>query len=172
MLSPFLTRPLPKQVTGLLKTDPQAKLVYKMEREFVGVSVYHKVDRQHLLLVMNHVCKYYKVAVPKLIIYNKPKERIFGSSSSVVFDDGTGAYDIRLNRGFHGANLCTLLHELAHHICDSYYENHEDHGKEFCGIYMHLLEKYRVMPSCAFRAMAKRWGIRIAKKFKPEALVS
>ena len=92
--------------------------------------------------------------------------------SEVTIDENGLRSDFRvgLNRGFHGVNLITLLHELAHYIVDITYEGHHDHGKEFVGVYMHLLDKYRIIPRDAFRVIAKRRRIKIANKFKPAAI--
>ncbi len=142
-----------------------------MEREFCGSSIYHKVGRDDLESVMRHACMYYKIRAPKLIIFNDPDDHRFGESLSWSIDGGP-AFDhlIRLNSGYHGANVCTLMHELSHYILDATYQDHYDHGKKFCGIYMHLLDKYRVLPAVAFRALAKKWRVEIAGKFKPDAI--
>ena len=66
--------------------------------------------------------------------------------------------------------VAKLLHELAHYIVDSTYVNHQSHGKQFVGVYMHLLDKYRIMPNCAFRALAKKCKVKIAGRFKPDAI--
>lgn len=137
----------------------------------MGCSVYHKVSKADLDTVMRHACAYYKIDPPKLVVYNDPQERVFGRSVYFIHADGHhSGHTIRLNRGFHGANLVTLMHELAHYIVDCTYENHEGHGKKFCGVYMHLLDKYRVLPAVAFRALAKKWKVQIAGKFKPDAI--
>ena len=170
MISKFITSRIPRPKPPL-KNDPQARKLYKMEREFVGTSVYHTVRKEDLQTVMEHVCRYYGVAVPKLIIYSKPSEHVFGRSIVTIEKDGRYTdHEIRLNRGFHGANVTTLLHELAHHITDTYFEQHGDHGAQFVAIYMHLLHKYRIIPSDAFRVIAKRRGIRIAARFRPAAI--
>lgn len=77
---------------------------------------------------------------------------------------------IRLNRGYFGNNVGTLLHELTHYIVGDTYVDFQSHGIQFVGIYMHLLDKYRIMPNCAFRALAKKCGVQIAGKFKPDAI--
>lgn len=170
MISAFLTRPIPKPAKAV-KSDPQRSRFYKMEREFVGSSIYHKVSRDDLESIMRHACAYYKIRAPKLVVYNDKDDRRFGESVSYSIDGGPDfGHTLRLNRGFHGANVVTLMHELAHYIVDATYENHHGHGKKFCGVYMHLLDKYRVLPAVAFRALAKKWRIEIAGKFKPAAI--
>ncbi len=145
-----------------------------MEREFVGVSINHSAPRKMLQEISDHACRYYRVKPIRIIVFNEPDRRIFGESLFYYYDDeSTGErfdYSIRLNKGFHGANVATLLHELAHYIVDDTYMNLEDHGKKFVGVYMHLLDKYRIIPSSCFRLLAKRHGIKIAGKFKPGAI--
>lgn len=171
MISGLITHPLTRSFRAT-KKDPQRARVYKMEREFVGAVVYHRVSRDDLETVMRHACSYYRICAPKLEIYTDREHRIFGEAVSWSDDGGKTEYGhtIRLNRGYHGANVITLLHELAHYICDDTYKNHRDHGRQFCAIYMHLLDKYRVLPAVAFRALAKKWGVKIAGRFKPGAI--
>ena len=142
-----------------------------LEREFVGMSVYHRVSRTNLTTVCRHACRYYKIKAPKLVVYDDPTDHTFGWTESTVHEDGSRShFAIRLNRGFDGANLFTLLHELAHYITDETWVGHSSHGPKFVGIYMHLLHKYRMVPSDAFRVVAKRFRIKIAGKFKPSAI--
>lgn len=138
----------------------------------MGISINHSVPRNLLQEIADHACRYYKIALIKIVVFNNPSQRIFGESVYYDYGDGSPNFGhvIRLNRGFHGANVCTLLHELAHYIVDDTYTGHEDHGKKFVGIYMHLLHKYRIIPSDAFRVLAKRWGVKVAGKFKPDTI--
>ena len=137
----------------------------------MGVSVYHVVSRRDLQAVADHACRYYCIPSIRVAVYNDPDERSMGEFERLVHDDGRVTdQKIRLNRGFHGANVCVLLHELAHYVVDDTYDNVEPHGKQFVGVYMHLMDKYRVMPSCAFRALAKKCRVSVGGKFKPDAI--
>lgn len=173
MISPFLTHEIPPPSKHSAK-DPQRSRFYKMEREFVGMSVNHAVPTEKLKEMARHACEYYGIKPIRVIVYNKPSERRFGEQ--IHFYDPNDnltphwGHAIRLNRGFHGANVATLLHELAHYIVEDTYEDHHDHGKKFVGVYMHLMDKYRMIPSDAFRVVAKRYRIKIAGKFKPCAI--
>ena len=173
MISPFLTRPIPENLRPAAK-DLQRTRLYKMEREFVGVSINHQVSRRRLQELADHACRYYMIQPIKVVVFNDPKKRIFGESVYYYYDDHETSkkfgYAIRLNKGFHGANVCGLLHELAHYIVDGTYADHEEHGKKFVGVYMHLLAKYRIFPSDCFRLLAKRYRIKIAGKFEPSAI--
>ena len=171
MISQLLTHPIQRTFKHT-PSDPQRSRLYKMEREFVGASVYHSVSRKNLQLVADHVCAYYRITPIKIVVYRDPSSRIFGESIAYSNDDWETSYGhvIRLNRGFHGANVPTLLHELAHYICDATYKNHRGHGSQFAAIYMHLLDKYRILPAVAFRALAKKWGVKVAGRFRPAAI--
>lgn len=147
-----------------------------MEREYCGSSIYHHVKREDLQTVLEHACRYYGVLVPKLTLGRKPKDKVFGRSY-VTMDlrpDGSVEkyynHEIWLNCAHHGDNVSVLLHELAHHIVDQYFDHAYDHGKTFCAIYMHLLDKYRILPSICFRVLAKKWNIQIGHRFRPSAL--
>lgn len=173
MISRYLTNSaLPDLIRHRVLCDPQRARLYQMEREFVGVSVRCPTPRRTLQEISNHACRYYRVKPIKVIVFNDRRRRIFGESSCWFYEDTGQSYGhvIRLNRAFNGAHIMVLLHELAHYITDRIYSGHEDHGRQFAGVYMHLLEKYRVMPSCAFRASAKKHRVKIAGKFKPDAI--
>lgn len=142
-----------------------------LEREFVGLSLHHTVSKRELEKYVRHACRYYRIKTPKLSIYDDPSDQTFGYSECTIHEDGSrSAFCIYLNRGFHGANIITLMHELAHYIADSTWCGHHGHGPKFVGIYMHLLDKYRVIPADAFRTVAKRRNIKIAGRFKPDAI--
>lgn len=171
MISGFLTRKIKIKVERV-KSDPQRSKFFGLEREFIGSSIYHKVARKDLQVLANHACSYYGVPTVVVVVYDNPKLKEFGESVVFSTDDWRTKFgrQIRLNRGYHGANLSTLLHELAHYISDVAYPGCESHGREFVGIYMHLLDKYRILPSVAFRALAKKWRVRIVGRFKPDAI--
>lgn len=170
MISSFLTRPIPKPSKPPVN-DPQRVRLYRLEREYVGASVNHKVSQQHLREISAHVCAYYQIEPIQVVVFDAPSLRLFGEYTYYECANNDRYFEsIRLNRGFHGANATTLMHELAHYITDNTYEDHQGHGKKFVGVYMHLLDKYRILPSVAFRALAKKWGVKIAGKFKPNAI--
>lgn len=143
-----------------------------LEREFAGCSVNHSATIKDLQVVLNHACRYYRIKPPKLRSYNDPSDRCFGYSESDIVDGVRTNPHIFLNTGFHGKNMFTLLHELAHYITDYTWVGHSGHGPKFVGVFMHLLDKYRIVPSDAFRTVAKRRHIKIAGKFKPGAIRS
>jgi hypothetical protein len=160
MISPLVTRKI-NQPRRSPAFDPQRELLYKMEREFIGQALHHTVPTKELRATLKHACSYYGVPLPKFKVVNAD-ERTFGWTSYTT---------IVLNRGYHGANTVTLLHELAHWIVDhKVHDRVEAHRPQFVGVYMHLLDKYRVLPSAGFRSLAKKWGIRIGRKYLPEHL--
>ena len=152
-LSPFLTRPRPykKQIAA----DPQRELVYSLERTLIGAVIYTHCDRGHLEAIIKHACNVYKVKSPRLVISRK-EAHAFGW----CHEDR-----IELNASFHGDNVGTLLHELAHWITDFTHEevmhDLEQHGPEFVGAYADLLDRYKLIPYDAFLGLLDEWNIRI-----------
>jgi hypothetical protein len=144
MISRFFTQATPKIIqTGKSTTDPQAHLIYSMEREFIGSCLNAHSPHSHLRDVAHHACKKWKVDTPviKLIAEHN---RIFGQCHTNRID---------LNMYCHGDNLLTLLHELAHWIAYQKYDDH-CHGPRFVGIYRWLLDQYKLLPARAFDAIA------------------
>lgn len=131
------------------------------------MSVGHTANREWLKRVTRQVCKAYKIPEVPLRFVNDPKNPEFGWTE-YEYASKTWAR-IFLNRGYNGQNLMTLLHELAHCVVDGLYDDAQDHGPEFCAIYMYLLNRYKLVPMDCFRLMASRWKIRIDYEYLPSA---
>ncbi len=149
-LSPFLTTPRPYKKAVAI--DPQRHILFSLERELLGACIHTHCKREHLEAVIQHACKKFKVEKPKLTIVRK-SERVFGR----CYDD-----HLELNAEFHGDNLATMIHELAHWIADRIFEEKiQDHGFEFVCVYAKLLDAYKLIPLDAFKVMAKRWNLKM-----------
>lgn len=149
------------------KSDPQRGLLCRVERELNGNSIGHVASHEYLCKLSNKICRYYRVPALEIHIANKPKQREY---AWVEYTTGKNDHKVFLNRAFDGQNAMTLLHELAHYVTDCNFKNHENHGKEFVAIYMHLLHKYKILPQDAFRVIARRWNIQIGNEYLPCAL--
>lgn len=140
------------------KKDPQRHLLYSLERKFIGSCVFTKTEKKAILMVVRHACNKYKVRHPK-VVFGRDKQRLFG-----YCDDEK----LWLNTSFHGQNLVTALHELAHWIVEELEEDeYETHGPEFAAVYMHLLAAYKLLPEVAFRHFAEESGLKIADYQNP-----
>lgn len=135
--------------------DPQRHLVYEMERnDLVGMAVNTSSSRMHLQDVTNHACDSFCVPRVKIKVYNNPKERIYGHA----YEDS-----ISLNKGYHGANMATLIHELAHYLEWHVHESEPpqpDHGPRFMGYYVFLADRYKLIPAVAFKALCDHHGVK------------
>lgn len=141
--------------------DPQRDKVYALEYGLTGVWDFAHTPRKSLEAITKATAKYYKIDPPALRVIN----------SKAIPDVAWYRYErITLNKARGGANVMVLLHELAHYIVESTYETYEDHGPEFCAIYMHLLSKNRMLPAEVFRFMAKKMGVRVGRKYLPGSL--
>lgn len=141
-------------------TDPQQTRVYQMENEFLGWSYWSRSTREQLDTFTARVCKYYKVHPPRLVVTSKGCNGHYGDY---------GQDTIYLYRG-RGENVAVLLHELAHYLVDEFYgESVQDHGPEFCAIYMHLLDKYEFLPHQEFRRLAGKYRVQIGRRYRPKA---
>lgn len=135
------------------KDDPQAHLLYSMEWEFFGGIFHAHTNVDYLTLIAKNACRAYKVPSPPVLVVDE-KSRIFGCCTE---------NRIELNKLKHGDTVHTLVHELAHWITDRTAIEEHDHGPAFVRTYMELLERYKLLPSDAFRLIAKRYGVKIAR---------
>lgn len=108
-------------------------------------------------------CRRWKVS-PVRVQFGKAKNK------SGVYKSDTQSISLFICAPFSGRNLPVLLHEVAHHIDDCVWDAAEAHGPIFAAIEMDLLDHYQVLPSNAFRVLAKEFGIKIARlrKRKPD----
>jgi hypothetical protein len=159
VINPFFTR----KGTALkreVKSDPQRHRLYRMERDFIGAFIDANTKRKTLEHIVTHACNKYKIRRPKLRVVKRP-DRVFGWCTDE---------ELYLNRDFHGNNIGTLLHELAHWVVDEVFDTAEEvngcHGPQFAAIYMHLLVGYKVLPEVAFRYLADEWQVAIDESLK------
>lgn len=140
--------------------DPQRRRMYRMEREFDGMTIGTTTDKKTLESIVQHACNKYRVPKPKFVVGRDKTDRM----GYVDYDAGV----LFLNARFYGQNTQVLLHELAHWMVDNLFEDTDQdeviyvHGAEFACIYMHMLNAYRVLPDFAFRHFAEKWKIQIA----------
>lgn len=154
----------------VVASDPQREALFQLEKEFEGFAVQHSAPRKFLSNLLRKICRYYGVPLPELK-YARKRVKEYGwteFSPNQEFAPTT----IVLNEWCSGNNAFTLVHELAHHITDSLFDDAANHGPEFCAIYMHLLNRHRMIPEDCFRLIARRWGLRIASEYLPAALHS
>ena len=141
------------------KADPQCQGLYWLEAEFNGWWGLVRSPRSTLLDLTTDVCKYYKVDPPKVVISRRKGVKLDGDYLHSV---------ITLYAG-RGDNPCVLIHELAHHVTDEFYDDTENHGPEFMAIYMHMLDRWAFLPHEEFRRLAKKYKLRIGRRYRPRA---
>jgi hypothetical protein len=141
------------------KSDPQRDNIYWLEAEINGAWNIDSSTRTLLRFVADKVCRYYDVdPVLVLTVNSSDKDAAWYMCGKIY-----------LNRSYGGANMHVLLHELSHHIVDEVYEDAENHGPEFAAIYMHLLDKYCILPFEYFKLLAKKHKVKIGRKYRPIA---
>ena len=173
MISNFLTHEVRRKKKPP-KNDPQRNRLYKLEREYIGVSVNAVVSKSNLQDIADHVRRYYKIKqTVKVIVVDQPWEPALGWCESWSVDGGVPFdFIIYQNRGYHGASMNILLHELAHYVTDIHWQYHQVHGLEFMAVYRHLLDKYRIMPGICFDVLAKKHRISVGKQGTPSKIRS
>ncbi len=144
------------------KSDKQRDNVYYLEAEINGWWAMCSSTTKDLEGLLMMVCRYYKVDVPRFRVVRDKK----------IGDAGwhdPERDEIVLNRSQEGANAMVLCHEAAHYLVDYFYEDRESHGPEFVAIYMHLLDRYQLLPHECFRLLARKHKVRIGRKYRPIA---
>ena len=163
MISRYFTkRPVfkPHKIT---KRDPQRYPLYFIERLLGGGYHLHETSNKHLKDVANYVCRLYNVTPPVVVtIRDKANPRCGWCEDAKIF----------LNRDNDGATVMTLLHELAHYIVFSVYDEHEveDHGAEFVAVYGWLLDRFNLLPRMCWDDLCEDYEIIQAHDGSPETV--
>jgi hypothetical protein len=142
---PFTHKPDPE--------DPQAHRVYRMEACIDGGTVSHTAPQEFLSKVAAKAARTWKVKKPKIHYVNLPRAYWNGEHDSDV--------GITLNRGRHGQNLMTLLHEMAHWIVGQKDYAVESHGPEFMWIYIELMEQFNLMPRVCSLELCRIYNVEV-----------
>lgn len=143
--------------------DPQRDSIYSIESEFSAAWKYARTSRALLEGLISQVGNYYgfpSTHHPTLKIV----QRIKGGHAAQYGDD-----IVELSREGDGTNPLVLLHELTHWLVDELYDGVEDHGPEFAAIQMHLFDKFSILPHACYRLLAKKWRVKLARRYRPRA---
>lgn len=136
-------------------SDPQQAAVYKMEREELSGHLRHKMPMRALKLAAQRICSQY--GVPQVRVAAKKERGMWAS------------YDWKCLICLHptgGRNLCTLAHELAHHLVQYRHQRTQDHGPTFMYYFVELLDTMRIVPRAGMLSIARKYKVRIASKLK------
>lgn len=143
------------------KRDPQAKILYKMEDSFMRGNLTASVSLEKLQALADKVCRRWGVP-PVKVLFKKNRYwygSYFGARQVIELYD----HKKRKLKG-HGRNVPVLLHELAHHI-DAFKLDPvaPAHGPNFAAICLDLYDHYEILPADAYRVLARRYGVKIAR---------
>lgn len=131
--------------------DTQAHRLFRLEADLCGHSIATTTTDKHLREVLVRACNTWKVPKPELI-YESIRNTNFGWQT----DKG-----IHLNTKSDGANMQTMIHELAHWICHKREYAIEDHGPEFMWVYIELLEQFNMMPRECMMLLCKNYMVEV-----------
>lgn len=136
--------------------DPQADRLYEMEAVEFSFMRRHRCALKDLVGFNRIFCTMAEVPLARI--------QVVGPSSR----DWVGRYDpqtflIELD-GRQGLNGGVFAHELAHHLTFNLHPRAQDHGPLFARRYGQLLDLMRLFPLPGFRAICRKYGVRIAKR--------
>lgn len=149
---------MPKQYSRPVKrspaSDPQQYRVYRMESEAIGARNYMQLTRAALERFVRAACR----------TYGMPKIRIEYLNHRKWAAQAWGNERIQFANKRTSRDLITVAHELAHclhsHIKPDAELTQQDHGPEFLGCYMSILDVCRIVPVYAMRTICDRYKLR------------
>lgn len=133
--------------------DPQQKRVYEWEDLFSSFGK-RSETRAEIVKLICGACRYYGIDPPSVRFVSKEKSP---SLTTTTYYDSS---DHSISMGYRSCNAAIAMHESSHAIVSELYENVEDHGPEFLGVYLSLLEWAKVAPRSALHASAQAMKLR------------
>jgi hypothetical protein len=134
------------------KKDPQREEVYRWERNFRTQFLCHEMPLKAARQLIRDVCKEYKIKPPKLLRSRLGPKAYTGAAWE--------AEVIEVNSSQAEFTAILLAHEVAHVICSAEGYEEPDHGPVWLGLYLYLLDRYRIVPLCATVPSAKAAGLK------------
>lgn len=123
-------------------------------RNFETLFINHKLTLRTARQFVKMVCRYYCVRPITL-------KSVWLGPKSWTAQQLPNRLEVNMDRAI-GWNLPLLAHELAHHILDKKLgPDHEAHGALWFGVYLHILDKYRILGADATLPSTRRYGLRV-----------
>lgn len=132
--------------------DPQKTALYAWEGAWLEWN-WDSMTMPQVRRWMGKACRKYGVKPSKVTAHR--------GSMWTTYDPERGSTTFMRSQ----RNIAVTLHEAAHHILYSLSEEFEkeefeDHGKEFLGVYIWLLNEFGVAPLVALTASARAAGLK------------
>lgn len=135
------------------KHDPQVEQAYKWEGDFVNWAGAH-AKPSNIRAVIAKCCAMYRVPTPEIRFLSKDCRN--GKKLSSEYDPNGHVISLRPRHW----EMSTAIHEASHAIVDYVLGwDLPGHGKEWLGIFMHLLSAGGIAPRVALEAHADALGL-------------
>lgn len=138
------------------KSDPQREEVYAWEKKCGALWYLHGMSYKDAAHLLARMCKRYGVPAPRL----KSVEDVPYTAAA------WGDLLVEVNRKRARPTALLMAHEAAHVICHANGEFGPDHGPVWLGLYIDLLDHFKILPRCMTEPSARKAGL----KFKKEPL--
>lgn len=139
------------------KNDPQRSRVYVWESQLTNWAGAHATPSEMRSMIAR-CCRLYRVPVPPVRFVTKDKRA--GRFLHSQYDPEKHDSVIRPRH----MDLGSAIHESAHAIADYILGPWGiPHGKEFLGIYLSLLTKFKILPKSALLAHARTHRLQYCK---------
>jgi hypothetical protein len=133
--------------------DKQRKRLYGWEDQF-GAFGKRSETRAEIRKLINRASRRYSIDPPAVRFVSKENS----PSLTVTTYYDSAAHVIQM--GYRSCNAAISMHEVAHAVIAEYHETAQDHGPEFLGVYLDLLEWANVAPRSALHASARAKRLR------------
>ena len=136
------------------KSDPQREEVYRWEKGFSQLFYDHGFLPREAHRLERQISRYYDIPRPKLRYARWGKKGFFGAAYGgprpmIVVNTDLGTFTAPL-----------LAHEISHLITEFYNIDEPDHGERWMGTYLHVLDKFSILPLSMTVPSARASGLR------------
>jgi hypothetical protein len=145
------------------KFDPQRNEVYRWEKNFSQLFYDHAMTKRSAHALALAMANYYKIKKPRL-------DSIKVGRAYTAAADGQDSIEVNTDMAQWTGPV--IAHEMAHVICHAYGADEPPHGPKWLAVYLHLMDKFNIMPADGLCASAKNAELKFTKldKVKPGEL--
>jgi hypothetical protein len=143
-------------------SDPQRNEVYAWERKFDQLFLDHAMPYRKAHKLAAAMAAAYGVRKPRLSWRRARKERWIAAA--------WGDEMVEVNTTKADFTAALVAHEMAHVITHAYGILEPDHGPTWMGVYLWLLDHFKVVPKCASEPSARKAGLKFKRNVGPGQL--
>ena len=139
------------------KSDPQREEVYRWEKKCGTLWYLHGMKMGEARSLLRLMCKRYLVPTPR---FKTVEDAPYTAAAH-------GDVLVEVNRQRAKPTALLVAHEAAHIICHNLAVDEPDHGPTWLGVYIDLLDHFKILPRCMTEPSARKAKLKFKRNVWP-----